>query len=153
MVCIDLGWLCYCTCVSTGYAPVVLIRHIVVVGTGEQAAVVSQRLQRSTWFGLEISAFYGEVEDEVPSWLKHKRLLENLEELRRYVDKQGVDQVWISLSHNQEDVIRKVILALKNSSVENRYVPDIFEYQLMHHSLSEIAGVPVVIFLIPLSMA
>jgi putative colanic acid biosynthesis UDP-glucose lipid carrier transferase len=30
------------------------------------------------------------------------------------------------------------------SLAEMRYVPDILEYQLMHHSLPEVAGVPVV---------
>jgi len=52
--------------------------------------------------------------------------------------------VWISLPHSEEETIRNVISALDGSVAEIRYVPDIFEYQLMHHSLSEIAGVPVV---------
>ncbi|MES0328028.1 MAG: exopolysaccharide biosynthesis polyprenyl glycosylphosphotransferase, partial [Gammaproteobacteria bacterium] len=34
--------------------------------------------------------------------------------------------------------------ALDGAPAEIRYVPDIFEYQLMHHSLTEMAGVPVV---------
>jgi len=54
------------------------------------------------------------------------------------------NQVWISLPHSEEETIRNVISALDGSNTEIRYVPDIFEYQLMHHSLSEIAGVPVV---------
>ena len=33
-------------------------RHIVIVGTGDQAAIVADRLQKSTWFGLEISALF-----------------------------------------------------------------------------------------------
>ncbi len=64
--------------------------------------------------------------------------------MRKYVDDGGVDQVWISLPHSEEETIRSVISALDGSAAEIRYVPDIFEYQLMHHSLSEIAGVPVV---------
>ena len=119
-------------------------RHIVIVGTGEQAAVVADRLQRSTWFGLEISALFGADAEKLPEWLKHKKLISDVAELRRYVDEGNVDQVWISLPHSEEKVIREVIHALDNSATEIRYVPDIFEYQLMHHSLSEIAGVPVV---------
>jgi putative colanic acid biosysnthesis UDP-glucose lipid carrier transferase len=119
-------------------------RHIVMVGTGDQAAVVADRLRRSTWFGLEISALFGAHADNLPPWLENKRIISDVYELREYVDADGVDQVWISLPHSEEDTIRRVISALDGSSAEIRYVPDIFEYQLMHHSLSEIAGVPVV---------
>lgn len=119
-------------------------RHIVIVGVGEQAAVVADRLRRSTWFGLEISALFGACSEKLPVWLQNKRLISDVTELREYVDAGGVDQVWISLPHSEEETIRNVISSLDNSAVEIRYVPDIFEYQLMHHSLSEIAGVPVV---------
>jgi len=119
-------------------------RHVVLVGTGGQAAVVADRLQRSTWFGLEISALFGTDSKDLPSWLQHKKIITDIVKLRDYVDEGGVDQVWISLPHSEEETIRNVISALDGSVAEIRYVPDIFEYQLMHHSLSEIAGVPVV---------
>ena len=119
-------------------------RHIVIVGTDEQAAVVADRLRRSTWFGLEISALFGSNAEQLPSWLKNKTLITDIADLRTYVDEVGIDQVWISLPHSEERMIDDVINVLDGSSAEIRYVPDIFEYQLMHHSLSEIAGVPVV---------
>ncbi len=119
-------------------------RHIVIVGTGEQAAVVADRLRRSAWFGLEISALFGANTEKLPLWLKNKKIISTVSELRQYVDVSDVDQVWISLPHSEEEMIREVINVLDGLSVEIRYVPDIFEYQLMHHSLSEVAGVPVV---------
>jgi len=119
-------------------------RHIVIVGTGHQAAVVADRLRRSTWFGLEISALYGTDTRELPDWLRSKRLIDNVDELRRYIDEGDVDQVWISLPHSEEETIRNVISSLAGSDVGIRYVPDVFEYQLMDHSLTEVAGVTVV---------
>lgn len=121
-------------------------RHIVIVGTGDQAAIVADRLQKSTWFGLEISALFssGRISEHLPSWFKDKKIITDYEELLRHVNDNDVDQVWISLPHSEEKTIREVINVLSDSSAEIRYVPDIFEYQLMHHSLSEVAGVPVV---------
>ena len=121
-------------------------RHIVIVGTGDQAAIVADRLQKSTWFGLEISALFssGTVSDYLPLWLRDKKILTDFDELRRHVVTNEVDQVWISLPHSEENTIREVINILEDTSTEIRYVPDIFEYQLMHHSLTEVAGVPVV---------
>lgn len=119
-------------------------RHIVIVGSGEQAAVVAQRLQHSTWFGLEISALFGPNIKRLASFFPATERIYELAQLRSYVDEHEVDQVWISLPHSEEQTIREVISALNDSSIDIRYVPDIFEYQLMHHSLSEVAGVPVV---------
>ena len=121
-------------------------RHIVIVGTGDQAAIVADRLKKSTWFGLEISAFFssGMVSGYMPPWFKDKKIINEYEDLRRHVDENDVDQVWISLPHSEEQTIRDVINVLEGSPAEIRYVPDIFEYQLLHHSLSEVAGVPVV---------
>ena len=121
-------------------------RHIVIVGTGDQATIVADRLQKSTWFGLEISALFssGQASEHLPPWLRGKKIITNYEDLRSHVDNNDVDQVWISLPHSEEKTIRDVINILDESDVEIRYVPDIFEYQLMHHSLSEVAGVPVV---------
>ncbi|MGB5456803.1 MAG: undecaprenyl-phosphate glucose phosphotransferase [Gammaproteobacteria bacterium] len=121
-------------------------RHIVIVGTGDQAAIVADRLKKSTWFGLEISAFFssGKVSGYMPPWFKDKKIITEYEDLRRHVDENDVDQVWISLPHSEEQTIRDVIHVLEDSPAGIRYVPDIFEYQLMHHSLSEVAGVPVV---------
>lgn len=121
-------------------------RHIVIVGTGDQAAIVADRLQKSSWFGLEISALFnsGEISSYMPPWLRDKKIISGCEDLRRHVDENGVDQVWISLPHSEEQTIRDVINVLDGSPVAIRYVPDIFEYQLMHHALTEVAGVPVV---------
>ena len=119
-------------------------RHIVIVGTGDQAVVVANRLRQSSWFGLEISALFGANTKNMPSWLRKKKIISSVTELRKYIDEVGVDQVWISLPHSEENTIRDVIRALDGSAVDMRYVPDIFEYQLMHHSLLEVAGIPVV---------
>jgi putative colanic acid biosynthesis UDP-glucose lipid carrier transferase len=119
-------------------------RHIVIVGTGEQAVVVADRLRKSTWFGLEISAMFRSGDHQLPEWLSGITIITELSDLRSYMDQNDVDQVWISLPHSEEETIRRVIGALDGSAVEIRYVPDIFEYQLMHHSLSEMAGIPVV---------
>jgi len=117
-------------------------RHIVIVGTGEQAVEVANRLQKMTWFGLEIAAFFGTK--ELPSHLRDNNVITDYAALSDFVERKGIDQVWIALPHSEEKVIREVIDSLESTATAIRYVPDIFEYQLMHHSLSEVAGMPVV---------
>ena len=119
-------------------------RHIIIVGTGEQALVVADRLMGTAWFGLEIDAFFGSDAGCLSKKYLGKVLIPDYECLSEYISHHDIDQVWIALPHTEEAKIRGVINVLEGANVEIRYVPDIFEYQLMHHSLAEMAGVPVV---------
>ena len=69
-------------------------RHIVIVGTGDQAAIVADRLQKSTWFGLEISALFssGELSDHMPPWLRDKKMITQYEDqIKTFFDNAGMD--------------------------------------------------------------
>ena len=119
-------------------------KHIVIVGTGKQALEVANRLQKMTWFGLEIAAFFGCNDSGLPEILSNEKVITDYNELKKFVDANGIDQVWIALPRSEEDTIKQTINSLGSSITEIRYVPDIFEYQLMSHSLTEVAGLPVV---------
>ena len=118
-------------------------RFVVIVGTGGQAMRVAQRLQKSTWFGMEIVAFFGEAPEELPDDLSEIEVIVDLAKLNDFITDNTVDQVWVAMSHKDEGMVRSVISNLNESAVSIRYVPDIFEFQVMHHSLTEIAGMPV----------
>lgn len=118
-------------------------RHIVIVGTGRQALRVAQRLRESTWFGIEIVSFFGEQPEQWPDHLSNIEMIDDISKISQFVADNRIDQVWIAMSHKDEGLVRDIIATLKESAVSIRYVPDIFEFQIMHHSLTEIAGMPV----------
>ena len=119
-------------------------RHIVIVGPADQAMIVADRLNKSTWFGLEIDAVFYPEEYTLPVWLPDTEFLSTSTGLRSYVTNHGIDQVWIVLPHSEEELMRDVFQTLDGVPVQVRYVPDMFEYKLMHHQLTEMAGVPIV---------
>ena len=53
------------------------------------------------------------------------------------------DQVWIALPLRAEDRIREVLNALRQTTAVVRFVPDIYSFHLLHHSVTEVAGLPV----------
>ncbi len=57
---------------------------------------------------------------------------------------QSVDQVWIALPLRADARIRELLLRLRQHSVEVRLVPDIFNFVLLNHSMTEVAGLPVI---------
>ena len=54
-----------------------------------------------------------------------------------------IDQVWIALPLRAESRVREILTLLREHAVEIRFVPDIFGFHLLNHSLTEVAGLPV----------
>jgi putative colanic acid biosynthesis UDP-glucose lipid carrier transferase len=52
--------------------------------------------------------------------------------------------VWIALPLRAERRIRDLLSSLRSSSVEVRFVPDIYSFHMLNHSVAEIVGLPVV---------
>jgi putative colanic acid biosynthesis UDP-glucose lipid carrier transferase len=68
----------------------------------------------------------------------------SVDDVRQYVDSDGVDQVWITLPLRAENRVKFLLHSLGDTTVEIRYLPDIFGFQLLNHSLTEVAGLPVI---------
>ena len=54
-----------------------------------------------------------------------------------------VDQVWIALPLRAEEQIRRCLESLRSTSAVLRFVPDIYSFHLLNHSVGEVAGMPV----------
>jgi putative colanic acid biosynthesis UDP-glucose lipid carrier transferase len=120
------------------------LRHIAIVGAGRLGQEIAERLRRTPWSGLALRAFYdddpglqGKVLHGVPVRGFTAQILHDL-------DNDSLDQVWIALPMRAEERIRELLLGLRMHSVQVRFVPDIFNFTLLHHSVSEIAGFPVI---------
>jgi len=55
-----------------------------------------------------------------------------------------VDQIWIALPLRSESRIQELLTQLRQHSVEVRLVPDLFNFVLLNHSVTEVAGLPVI---------
>ena len=118
------------------------VRRIAIVGAGEFGREIAQRIGKMPWSGLHVRGFY---DDEPPL---HRAagapFLGAVDQLLRDLAGGSIDQVWIALPLRAEARIREVLEDLRHYSVQVRFVPDIFDFALLHHSMSEIAGLPVI---------
>ena len=64
--------------------------------------------------------------------------------VERDLANETIDQVWIALPLRADARIRELLLQLRRHSVEVRLVPDIFNFALLNHSMTEVAGLPVI---------
>jgi putative colanic acid biosynthesis UDP-glucose lipid carrier transferase len=122
-------------------------RHVVIVGAGHLGRDIAERLARTPWSGLVVHAFYDD--NRVLSGTRIGKV-----PVRGTIDDvalnlatdatDAVDQVWIALPLRAEARIRDLLLQLRQHSVEVRLVPDIYNFTLLNHSMTEVAGLPVI---------
>ena len=110
------------------------LRKVVIVGKDPLMGQLATRLAHAPWMGLAVvgrEALTSGIDVDGAALNERINLL-------------GVDQVWITLPLKDEPLLQSVIAALSLSPVEIRYVPDLFGFRLFSHSVSEVAGLPVI---------
>jgi putative colanic acid biosynthesis UDP-glucose lipid carrier transferase len=119
-------------------------RFILIIGAGRLGQDIARRLALTPWSGLAVRGFY----DDDPA-LAGKRVegidvRGPIDVVTSHLATESVDQVWIALPLRAEARIRELLLQLSRHSVEVRLVPDIFNFTLLNHSMTEVAGLPVI---------
>lgn len=120
------------------------LRHVCIVGAGKLGREVVARLREAPWSGLIVRGYYDDAPALAGTSIEGVPVLGPIGQLGRDLDAGSIDQVWIALPLREEDRIRRVATDLREHSVQVRYVPDIFGFELLRHSFSEVAGMPVI---------
>jgi putative colanic acid biosynthesis UDP-glucose lipid carrier transferase len=120
------------------------LRHVVIVGAGQLGTNIASRLQSSPWAGFTIRGFYDDDPAKIGTTVSGVPVRGDVERMLRDLEDDSVDQVWIALPLRAEARIREVLDGLQLHSVQVRFVPDIFNFSLLHHSVTEIVGFPVI---------
>ncbi len=119
-------------------------RNIVIIGAGHLGAHVAQQIADAEWTGYNLKGFW----DDSPN-LQGKEV----EGVIVYSIESGIDgllsgrlkidEIWIALPLRAELRMQEVLNLLRHSTVSVRLVPDIFGFRLLNHSMTEVAGIPV----------
>ncbi|WP_232827852.1 undecaprenyl-phosphate glucose phosphotransferase [Marinomonas shanghaiensis] len=117
------------------------IRRVLIIGDGELGQNVANKLIQNPSMGLLVKGFISKANQ---SPIKDIPVVGSLEEIDQLVRDLHIDQVWIALPMSEVAQMEKAQTALATSAVTIRMVPDIFGFQLLNHSVTEVAGLPVI---------
>jgi len=120
------------------------LRHIVIIGAGELGSNIVNRLNQTRWTGFKIHGLYDDNPELLGRSVFGVPVLGGVDQLLADLDRKLVDQVWVALPLRAEARIRELLDRLSEHPVQVRFVPDIFNFTLLHHSMTEIAGLPVI---------
>ena len=119
-------------------------RHVIIIGAGRLGRDIARRLALMPWSGLSVRGFYDDDSALAGTRVEGIDVRGPIDALANHLATQTVDQVWIALPLRAEARIRELLLQLRQHPVEVRLVPDIFNFTLLNHSMTEIAGLPVI---------
>jgi putative colanic acid biosynthesis UDP-glucose lipid carrier transferase len=118
------------------------LRHIAIIASGDIGSHVFNNLRSSPEAGFSINAYF--TDDEVDTVVLEKTVHGPIADALGYVEKHQLDQIWLAMPLKQADTIETIVNDLKNVTTDIRLVPDIFGFRLINHSISSIAGLPVI---------
>ncbi len=118
-------------------------RRIVIVGAGNLGRDVAKRIQEAAWTGLDIIAFIDDDEQLYGTHINGIKVKCSIPELCALIETEDIDEVWLALPFPAEHRIKEILHDLRHSTLTIRFVPDIFGFRLINHSIAEIAGLPI----------
>ena len=116
-------------------------RRVLILGAGALAQEVANRVGKAGWSGFEIRGFL----DDHPypqAERVHPPFLGSLDEVLTVIETEDADEVWLALPLQQEERIRELEYRLRGSPVTLRFVPNLYGFRLLRHTIGEVAGVP-----------
>jgi len=131
-------------------------RNIIIVGHNQHSVEVTQQILDSPWTGLNVLGYFEDSpangsSPELPFQYEPDKTslnpvipkLGSFSEVHPYLGAKTVDQIWITLPLKEERRMNWLLNELRHCTADIRYVPDLYGYNLLNHSISHVAGVPV----------
>lgn len=117
-------------------------KRIVIVGAGNLGRQVIQRLKDENWVGLDAIAFFDDNPNLQGQKIHDIEVIGKRDQVAEFASSHRVDEIWITLPLRAEESMKQLLHDLRHTTITIRWVPDIFAFRLLNHSMSEIAGMP-----------
>ena len=112
-------------------------RMAVIVGAGSLGSSLAQRFNDNPWMGIKTCGFYDDDATKAS-------VIGNIDQLITDAKLNKFDRVYITLSINDQDTIKKVIDSLSDSTCNVFLIPDVFVFDLMNSRQTSIDGLPAI---------
>jgi len=118
-------------------------KRVLVVGAGSSARSVIASLCENAWIGFDVVQLVPIQNTELGSLFNGIPVGGGVNDIPRMVDSKDIQEVWICLPLKKGDEVDRILYVLRHSTVNIRYVPDMSDFRLLNHKVSDIAGIQV----------
>lgn len=118
-------------------------RRVVIFGAGELGVKIANAVQQALWTGFRIVAFVDDEASYKLSRIKGIPVLQTPQDIGDYLTHSAIDEFWLAVPLQQEARVKEILYQLRHHTINKRFVLDIFGLDLLNHSLTDVAGFPV----------
>ncbi len=118
-------------------------RVVVIFGAGQLGERFAEAVQQALWTGFRIINFIDDSAADKPAVICGIRVIQTPESLSQYLSLHRVDEIWLALPLRADTRVKQIMHELRHLTVTTRLVLDIFDLDLINHSISDVAGFPV----------
>lgn len=120
------------------------VDRVAIVGAGDLGSEIAARFARAPESGVRVVAFFDDATRLAGATVQGIPVRGTVDQVAERLRHDEIDQVWIALPLRAEERVKALLTALAPFSVRIRFVPDIFGFRLLNHSITEVVGLPVV---------
>lgn len=118
-------------------------RRVAILGSGGLRNQLATTIHQADWTGFRIVALLEDQPDVRAADVSGVITIPTPEDISRYVAEQAIDELWVVLPLSAEARIKSIMHELRHQTVTTRLVLDIFGMDLLNHSVTNLAGFPV----------
>jgi exopolysaccharide biosynthesis polyprenyl glycosylphosphotransferase len=120
------------------------VERVLIVGGGEVGRTVIRTIVARPDLGYQILGLVDDNPDKGHTTIGRVKGLGGLDQLPEIVDKEGVDQVIITLPWMYHRKIMGVVHECERKRIQARIVPDLFQMSLSRVDVDDLGGVPLI---------
>ena len=119
-------------------------RRAIIVGAGHIGSELRGRFANDRALGVDVIGFFDDRDIARTELIDPEKLFGKLAEIPEYVNRNGIDLVYITLPMAAQPRTLALLDALRDTTVSVYFVPDIFVSDLIQARVDHIHGMPVV---------
>jgi len=121
------------------------LRHVMVVGAGEQATRLIEKLEQHPDYGIQIRGLVSVDPAQVGSTVAGHPVVGTVGDLSALVEKAGTDFVYLALARSEWRAEEEALVQLADSTAAVRLVPDLGRAYTLNAAVEDFEGMPVVL--------
>jgi Undecaprenyl-phosphate glucose phosphotransferase len=121
------------------------LRHVLIVGTGELAERIAQKMAAQPDYGFQVVGVAGATAADIGKRVGDHEVIGVVAELPGLVERTGAELVYLALARTEHEAELEALERLGDSTVAVRLVPDLARAFTLNASVEDFDGTPVVL--------
>jgi putative colanic acid biosynthesis UDP-glucose lipid carrier transferase len=120
------------------------IKTVAIVGAGKVGRHVASIINNNKWLGYKADAFFDDNKQLKNTQIDNIDVIDTTNNLTQAVNKNHYNEVYLCLPLREEKKIKDILNKLTDTTAIVKFIPDLFSFDLMHSTWTDLNGVPVI---------